>query len=152
MSVARGAGKQIIADYVDTGKVRYTFRHFPFLDDRSYRAAEAGDCAAEQGKFLEWHRRLADAWESTGASLENDRLRAYAGELGLDVTAFDECFNSRRYEGSVLAEKEAGKAAGVRTTPTMFIDGTFLQGQKTYEEYRTAIEQALSAVTAGDEG
>jgi protein-disulfide isomerase len=145
MSVARGAGRQIIAEYVDTGKVRYAFRHFPFLDSRSYRAAEAAECAADQGKFLEFHAMLADIWERTGASLEDDRLRDYAAAVSLDAASFDECFDSRRYGGSVLAEKEAGKDAGVRTTPTMFVNGTLIQGEKTFEEYRSAIETALAA-------
>jgi protein-disulfide isomerase len=142
MSVARGAGRQIIEEYVDAGKVRYSFRHFPFLDERSYRAAEAADCAAEQGRFLDWHARLGNAWEQTGSSLEDDRLRQYAAELGLDTGAFNACLDSGKYQGSVLGEKQQGQDAGVRTTPTLFINGTAIERERTIEEYRAAIERA----------
>jgi protein-disulfide isomerase len=138
------AGKQIIEDYLDTGRVQYRFRHYPFLGEASYRAAEAADCADEQGKFLEWHAKLADVWEQSGDHLADDRLRAYAEELGLDTEAFNACYATRRYEGSVLAEKAEGVEAGVRTTPTMFFNSAVIEGEKTFEEYQAAIEQALA--------
>jgi protein-disulfide isomerase len=144
MNLARGAGKQIIEQYVDTGKVRYAFRHFPFLGDASYLAAEAADCADEQGRFLDWHAKLAGVWETSGDQLADDRLRTYAEELGLDTVAFNDCFDSRRNEGSVVAEREEGVARGVRTTPTMFINGNVLEGERPFEEYQAAIEQSLA--------
>jgi protein-disulfide isomerase len=147
MNVARGAGKRIIEQYVDTGKARYTFRHFPFLGDRSYRAAEAADCADEQGKFLEWHAKLAEVWEQSGDHLAGEKLRAYAEELSLGTTSFNSCLDSRHYEGSVLAEKEEGAVAGVQTTPTMFINDIAVQGEKSFEEYQTVIDEALGAKT-----
>ncbi len=145
MNVARGAGKQIIEEYVDTGQAYYTFRHYPFISDQSFRAAEASDCADAQGRFLDWHSKLADEWESSGAFVDGDALKSYAEEIGLDVQAFDACFDERIYEGSVRAEKAAGVDAGVETTPTMFIGETMLVGEKTYEEYQSVIEDELAA-------
>jgi protein-disulfide isomerase len=145
MNVARGAGKQIIEDYVETGKIRYVFRHFPFISDQSFRAAEAADCADAQGRFLDWHAKLADEWEKSGAFIEDDNLKSYTQELGLDTAAFNACYDERTYEGSVIAEKEGGKELGVQTTPTMFIGDEFvLEGEKTFDQSQAAIEQALA--------
>jgi len=53
-----GPGQLLKEEYVDTGKVRFVFRHFAFLGDESTWAAEASDCADEQGRFWENHDRL----------------------------------------------------------------------------------------------
>lgn len=146
MNIARGAGKQIIEQYVDTGMASYTFRHYPFISDESYLAAEASDCADAQGRFLDWHAKLAEEWEKTGAFVQEDALKSYAADLGLDTGAFNSCLEARTYEGSVLAEKQGGVDIGVETTPTMFIGDTKVQGEKTFEQYQAIIEEELAGL------
>ncbi len=101
--------------------VRFAFRHFPLTEihPHALAAAAAAEAAALQGRF----------WEMTGlllhyqAALDYDDLRRYAARLGLDVARFD----SDRVGGAVLRrvgrDVESGIAAGVRGTPTLFIDG-----------------------------
>lgn len=56
---------QIMKDYVDTGKVLFVYKNFPdyLIHRHSYSAAEAGECAADQGKFWEMHDAIFKAWQ-----------------------------------------------------------------------------------------
>src|SRR3972149_5050052 len=77
------------AEYVKLGKVRFVCRHLAILGRPSVAAAQAADCAGEQGKFWEYHDRL---FASQGPfALTNGRLKGYAGEVGLDAGVFDQC-------------------------------------------------------------
>ena len=142
---ARSAEPQLVQEYVNTGRVRYVFKHFPFLGDVSYYAAEASECAGEQAKFWEYHGLLFARWQGEGVgTFLPERLKEYAGELGLDGTAFAACLDSRKYEGAVLADKEAGLAAGVKYTPTLFLNGEHMGAPRDYEELKGLIEAALA--------
>lgn len=119
---------QIIETYVATGKVYYTFRHFPFLDDNQLRkesdqAANASMCAAEQGRFWDYHDILFANWngENQGAFLDN-RLVAFAEALGLDMAAFNACFEENRYKTEIDADLALGKELGVSGTPSVFVN------------------------------
>src|SRR3989338_542935 len=103
---ARSASPQLIEEYVNTGKVRYVFKNFPFLGDESYYAAEAAECAGDQGKFWEYHDLLFARWQGEGVgTFLPGNLKRYGGELGLDTQAFAACLDSRRKEATVLADK-----------------------------------------------
>lgn len=144
--LARGAAEQIIAQYVDTGQVRYVFRHYPFLGEESYWAAEASECALEQGQFWEYHDKLFEEWrgENIGA-LSKPTLKRFAADMGLDAKAFNACLDSGKYEGKVLLEKvKAEEDLGVETTPTMFINDEVVTGNQPFEVYQAIIERELS--------
>ena len=62
---ALGVGRQIKSDYVDAGQVRFVYRHYPFLGEESVWAAEATECAGDQGMFWEYHDILYEKWAGT---------------------------------------------------------------------------------------
>src|SRR5258706_540069 len=75
--------------------------------------------------------------------LARDHLVGYARRLGLDASAFTECLDSGRYRDAVLAEQREGREAGVRATPTLFINQRKIEGALPLEEFRDAVRQAL---------
>src|SRR5512135_1869468 len=85
----RGTLKQIEEKYVNTGKVRIVFNHFAFIGDESTRAAEASECANEQGKFWQYADTLFNnqAGENQGA-FADDKLAGFAQQIGLDMTKY----------------------------------------------------------------
>src|SRR3970040_2027316 len=142
---ARRASPQLIEEYVNTGKVRYVFKYFPFLGDESYYAAEATECASDQGKFWEYHDLLFTRWVGEGrGTFLPDTLKEYAAELSLHTQAFTACLDSRRHEATVLADKRDGAQAGVKYTPTLFLNGTVISPVSDYEQLKTKLEDALA--------
>jgi protein-disulfide isomerase len=146
----------IIQNYVDTGKVFYTFHHFPFIDSQSVtkesnQAANASMCAGEQGRFWDYHDMLFANWngENQGAFVDN-RLIAFANSLNLNMSDFKACFTENRYSEQINQDFEAGKAKGVTSTPNIFVDGIMVlnsQNSKyvpTYGDVAAAIEAALA--------
>jgi protein-disulfide isomerase len=139
---------QINNEFIKSGIVRLEYRHFAFLGRESQRAAEACECAGEQGQFLRYRDTVLrnQAGENRGG-FSDARLREIAGVLGLDTDAFRDCLASGRYTNEVKRQTEAGTAQGVRSTPTFFVNGRMIQGLAPYEAFRQAILQA--AQTAG---
>ncbi len=143
----------IINTYVATGKVRYVFRHFPFLDDRviskeSDQAANASMCASEQGRFWDYHDILFVNWNSENAGAFNDkRLVAYAENLGLDMTSFNSCFEANRYKEQIDKDLADGTATGVTGTPSLFVNGEHITPGfvPSFAEVSSAVEAALAS-------
>jgi len=144
---------QIIETYVATGKARYVFRHFPFLDDRviskeSDQAANASMCASEQGRFWDYHDILFANWNSENAGAFSDkRLVAYAESLGLDMDNFNSCFKANRYKEQIDNDFEAGTSAGVKGTPSLFVNGEHITPGfvPSFAQVSTAVEAALAS-------
>ena len=143
---ARDAKPQLIEEYVNTGKVRYVLKYFPFLGDESFLAAMAAECAGEQGSFWEYHDLLFSRWRGEGrGTFLPDKLKDYAQELGLDTQAFGPCLDASRYEATVMADKNQGQEKGVEYTPAIFINGKLSGAPRDYAELRAWIEEALAS-------
>jgi protein-disulfide isomerase len=65
---------------------------------------------------------------------------------GLFLNQYDDCVSSDKYLAKVQADYDAGIAAGVNSTPTIFLNGKIIGGLKDYGDYRVKIEQALAEV------
>jgi protein-disulfide isomerase len=143
---ARFAGTvepQLDAKYIATGRVRLEVRHFAFLGKESVRAAEAVECAGEQGKFFEYRDMVyrSQAGENRGA-FSDSKLRAMAAKVGLDGNALGACLDSGRYHDRVVQDTDEGRRLGVTGTPTFFVNGTMLVGLQSLEALEAAIQQA----------
>jgi len=138
----------LFEEYVDTGKVTFVYKHSAFLGLESVWAAQASECAADQGKFWDYHDLLftRQAGENQGA-FTKDKLLSFAEELNLDMTQFEPCLINDQTLDRVQADTQEGQQAGVRGTPTFFINGQPLVGAQPYEEFRAAIEKNLGAAT-----
>ncbi len=118
----KDAGAGIKKDYVDTGKVKFIFRHYAFLGQESTWAAQASECANEQEKFWEYHDYLYahQSGENQG-TFSDTNLKSFAKNLGLDTTDFNKCLDENKYAQAVADSKTEGGKAGVTGTPKGFI-------------------------------
>jgi protein-disulfide isomerase len=110
-----------------SGRVRFAFRHFPLtqIHPHALAASAAAEAAAHQGRFWEMHDLLFHRQKA----LEDDDLRAYARELGLDPDPFDQDRAGDEVRARIMRDIASGDATGlVRGTPTIFIDGALYQG------------------------
>jgi protein-disulfide isomerase len=125
--------------------VRFSFRQFAFLGEESQWTAEATECASEQGRFWDYYDKVFEeqAGENVGA-YSKDNLKRFAGDLGLDRGQFDQCLDSGKYAEKVRQETTQGQKAGVRGTPTLFVNGQLIEGGADYEILKSAIEAELN--------
>jgi protein-disulfide isomerase len=133
-------------DYIQTGKLRVIFRNFAFLTPESVQAAQASECALDQGAEKFWHYHdLLYANQGNGlTAYTNTQLKAYAGELGLDTTAFNTCLDSHATAGKVQADINEGTSQGVQATPTWFLNGQREEGAMTEAELRKLFDDTLA--------
>jgi protein-disulfide isomerase len=121
----------IIQYLVTPGKARYVFHNYPFIDGdgasnggESDQAANASMCANEQDKFWDMEKIIFANWNGENQGNLNDRqLTAMAEELGLDMNAFNSCFDANKYKSDIQADFDLGKEMGVTGTPTVFVNG-----------------------------
>jgi protein-disulfide isomerase len=148
---ARDYERQLIDDYVAAGQARLEYRHYIVVDgnvggQESRRAAEASECAVEQGDFWNYHNLVFANQDGEGKGAFTDRrLKAFAETLGLDTAAFNACFDSRRHSQAVTSDEQLARSLGVNSTPTMFVNGQRIENPLDYEEIRRVIENALAA-------
>lgn len=137
---------QIINDYVNTGKVKLAFRNFAFLGPASVTAADASECANDQGKFWEYHDYLYknQPSESDTSMYNTDTLTQAAVGLGMNGDTFRTCLDGKKGEAKANADLADGQKAGVSGTPSFFINGTPLVGAEPYSAFKTIIDQELA--------
>jgi protein-disulfide isomerase len=140
---ATGVLPQIEDAYMraNPGKVRFIFRHIAVLGPDSQAAAEASECANEQGKFWDYADLLYTNQRQAGA-FGLSRLKEYAGQLGLDTSAFGACVDTRRYREVVEQETQRGRERGVRYTPTFIVNGQTLVGAVEFSQLSQIIDPA----------
>jgi protein-disulfide isomerase len=131
---------RIQAAYPD--QIRLVYRDFPLtsIHGDAVPAAEAANCAGEQGAYWEFHEKLFSGQEG----LSKEAYKNYASELGLDATAFDQCIKERRYKDEVAADLDFAFNLGVRSTPTFFINGIALVGAQPFEVFKDVIDKELA--------
>jgi protein-disulfide isomerase len=122
----------VIQNYVETGKVYYTYHFFIVIDgndgtDASYRAANAALCAGEQGHFWDYHDTLYANQLSESASLFTDaRLESMAENLKLNMTAFNQCYQAKKYASVVQNDIAQGQKLNITGTPSVFVNGNLV--------------------------
>ena len=132
-------------DYVETGKVSFVYKHFAFLGQESTWAAQASECAADQGRFWDYHNLLFNrqSGENQGA-FTKENLLGFGSELNLDMARFEPCLMNDETLDRVQADVQEGRRANVTATPTFFINGRPLAGAQPYATFKAAIEQVLN--------
>jgi protein-disulfide isomerase len=132
--------KQVKEKYGD--KVRVVWKDFPLtqIHPQAFKAGEAAHCAADQGKFWEYHDRLF----ANQQSLQPNDLKKHASDLGLDAAAFATCLDTSKYGERVRDGVAEGSRLGVNSTPTIYINGRVLSGAQPFETFVTVIDEELS--------
>lgn len=145
----------VIENYVSGGQVRYVFRHFPFLDDQaagseSDQPASASMCAAEQGRFWDYHDMLFANWngENQGAFIDK-RLVAFGEALNLDMDEFNACFEQNEYQDVIAEDLAAGRQAGVTGTPSVLVNGRMISPGfvPSFQDIEAAVRAELDQTT-----
>jgi protein-disulfide isomerase len=133
--------KKVLAAYGD--KIRFVYRHYPLEFHATARpAAEASACAGAQGKFWEYHDKLFASSDLTDA-----KLKALAGEVGVDQAKFDECFAKKQFKGDIDKDMADASSVGVTGTPAFFINGRMLSGAQPFEKFKEVIDEELAHST-----
>jgi protein-disulfide isomerase len=145
---------EIEKDYIKTGKLKYVFRDLPIeaAHKDAFKAAEAADCAFDQGKFWEMHDRLF----ANQSALAPSNLLQHAQAIGLDMPKFQQCLDRGEYTTEVRKDIADGQKAGMTLTPTFFLGLTepnsskvkvltVITGAKLYGTFKEAIDSALSS-------
>ncbi len=140
--------QQIKKEYIDTGKVKYYFRHYPLpFHAMAKPAAMAVECANEQGKFWELHDLIYVEQEKQGQGtidFTNDDLKTWAANAGLNTGQFNQCLDSGKYASVVDEDMQAGNTAGVSGTPTFFINGEMIVGAQPFDSFKALIDKNLN--------
>ena len=110
------------------------------MHDKAHLAAQAANCAHDQGKFWVYHDKLFE----NQRALAQDQLKQYAAELGLDVDGFNACLDSGQFASAVDQDAAEGQVIGVRGTPAFFINGRFLSGAQPFEAFQEIIDAELT--------
>lgn len=128
---------QLLEEY--EGEIHYVVRNYPLSNHPNARkAAEAAECAHNQGRFWDYHDHLFEHADA----LEPSDLKSYARELELDGEQFDQCLESGAESETVEQDMATGRRLGIRGTPTFFVNGRPLVGAQPLSAFRSAIQRA----------
>lgn len=137
--------------YIDTGKVRLVFKDLPLgFHKHARKAAQAAQCAGDQGKFWPMHDRLF----AQQKRLEEKFLPEHAKEIGLNPEQFTTCLNSKRHLAKIDADAAEAQKAGLTGTPSFVIgkttdnivEGEVIRGAVPIAQFRQAIDKLAKTV------
>ena len=135
--------------YIDTGKVRLVYWDFTWPNHpEAIMSAIAAECAADQGKYWEYHDKLFRSQAKGGSDVVRFKardLQRWATEIGLAAAPFNACLDSAKYKDKVAATQAYGAVAGVGVdgTPAFFIGGRRVVGAQPFAVFQQAIEDEL---------
>jgi protein-disulfide isomerase len=131
---------QIVEGYGD--QIRLIYKDYPLPSDAdAFKAAEAGNCANDQGMFWELHDKMFQ----TQDGLDVASLKTYAVQLGLDADTFSTCLDEGKHAERVEGDLAVGREYGVSSTPTIFINGRTVMGALPFEAFDQIIQEELAA-------
>jgi protein-disulfide isomerase len=155
LAYSKSLEPQILQTYVETGKVYYTFHVFPFIDGgqgESHDAANAAMCAAAQERFWDYHEIIFANWIGENAgSFTRPRLIAFAQSIGLNMDAFDQCFQENTYSAQIQQDVDEGTKLGVPPTPGIFVNGQAVISSAG-KNYIPSFDDISRAIEAGLKG
>lgn len=124
--------------------IQIVYRHYPLsFHTNAQKAAEASECAAEQGQFWEMHDRLFEM--NTAVTLSVENYKSAAGEIGLAQSQFDSCLDSGKYSQRVQDDIDGGALLGVQGTPATFVNGELISGAQPFDSFAEVIDGILGA-------
>ena len=123
--------------------VKVVFKHFP-IQRHTYaaKAATAAMAAGSYGKFWEYHDRLFD--KDVFGKFSDQKFLDIAKELGIASKAFAEKMKDPKIAAQVGRDSREGQVAGVRGTPTVFVNGKLLKN-RSLEGFQKKIDMELAA-------
>jgi protein-disulfide isomerase len=135
----QGIKDQILAEYA--GKVQFIWRDYPVITALSPKAAEAGWCANDQGKFWTYHDLLYFFSPISGI----EELESFAAQASLDTQTFNQCLESGKHQADVQNEYQDALDHGFRGTPSFLVNGKPLIGPPSYAHLVSVIDALLGS-------
>jgi protein-disulfide isomerase len=131
--------KELHKTYGD--RIRIVWKDFPLtaIHPDAFKAAEAANCAREQGKFWEYH----DVLFANQEALDPGSLKDYAANLKLDTATFNQCLDTAKYNERVQDALKMGNGLGVQSTPSTFVNGRLVSGAVPLETFTRIIDEEL---------
>ncbi len=135
-------------EYVNTGKVRMAYLHFPLKQHpQALPAAEASMCASAQGKFWEYQSALfteQNRWMPAGNGSAAAAYDSIAAQVGADVPRFRACMQSHVMRAQVEADRDRMASAGAQSTPRFFIGDQVIAGALPIQDFRRVLDAAVA--------
>ena len=109
------------------------YKHNISYHKNAFRAAEAAECALDQGKFWEFAKMNF----KNQKNLTEDNLKSFARQLNLDQEIFDTCFDGHEKQGKIKSDINDGIKRGLSYTPSIYVNGQLVKwsGIETFEAY-----------------
>lgn len=139
-----------MSEYLETlvreNQAKVVYHMASFLGQESVRAANAINCAVEEGRFIEYHRALYEVQASENSGIfSNKNLVEIGKRLGITSSEFESCVNDGKYADTVLKVGQSMKKNGVEGTPTVFLNGKVWNRTSAdfrLDEFKAAVEAA----------
>lgn len=137
--------KQLVQEYIDTGKVQLVVKDFPLkIHEKAQKAAEAVHCAREQQGDQGYFRMHNKLFENQ-ARLSIENYKKWAKDMDLVASKFDTCLDSGKYEQTVKDNLAYGQQLGVSVTPMYYVNGKPLRGAQPYATFKQVLDAELAA-------
>jgi protein-disulfide isomerase len=146
---------KIMADYVQTGKVRFIFKDFPindYLGGGSSLGAQASYCAADQGKFWDFHDYMYNNWGGEKAGwITKENMASFAQKIGVsNIDQFKSCLDSGKYSGVVKDNYNMAKSIGLGATPSFIVipangKPVLVEGAQPYQAFQQVLDQSATS-------
>jgi protein-disulfide isomerase len=136
------------ANIIDKGLANFRYFDFPLESHpNSMSASLAAACADEQGKFWEMHDAIYQGfydWISQKTSNPKRVFQGYLSRLGIDEKQWNQCFDSQKYVGKIIAHRNAGLARQVAVTPTLVIGNSVYPGGLTFDRLKRVVDSLVA--------
>jgi len=138
---------QLLDSYIKTGKIRLEYHYFPLSQHEpgASTAAQAAECAADQGAFWPMHDKLFAGQNSGAAAFTAEHMIQYAEELTLDSRVFTQCLTGQDHLDAVRASLTQATSLGLNSTPSLLINGQKVDNPMDYAAISTQIDGLLAA-------
>lgn len=129
---------QLLKDY--EGKIGFVYKHYPLpFHKNAQKAAEAAECAGEQGKFWEMHDKL---FGTDDLSVEG--VKKLAKGLKLNTSQFNKCLDDGKYEQKIKDQTQEAAKLGATGTPATFVNGYKISGAYPVSLFKEVIDAILA--------
>jgi protein-disulfide isomerase len=129
---------------IEEKKAKVVYHVLSFLGTESILAANASACAADEDKFLAFHKAFYTNQPAENAGAINATfLKALGASIGITSDKFAKCVDDGGYYDWVKNVGEAGSKANVNSTPTVFVNGKEIDRNTEYfnvEAFANAIK------------
>ena len=148
-SISMGYTLDVRERLINTGLVSFRFFDMPLdVHRNTWPASNAVACAADQGKFLEMHDLVfanQDRWNGEATANPKKPLQQLAGQLGIDMGKWEQCFDAQTHYPRIKANMLEGIRRGVGQTPTFIIGAKMIPGAVPFDEFKKYVEEAAAA-------